>query len=259
MGGLLARVSVPRRLEAGALGLYAVVFVLLLAFGRPGLGLSQGFYLPIVLIALVGGPVNGVGAGVLATLLCAVASAEKGNALFGGGLAEPLAIRLAAFTLAGFAVGYFSRRGRQMLADSLAVLEELMRLARREVATGVLSSEGVQARIAHRIDRSRPFAVLVGEMTATTESAQRDLLRRLAAAAPDSDIAQVGPRRIAVVTAAHTPEEAHALALTLESTLGVGFGWAFHPHDGDDALSLYAAASERAPDDPVVVRLESAG
>lgn len=253
----MARLSLPRRLEGGALLLYAVVFVLLLAFGRPGLGLSQGFYLPIVLIALAGGPVSGVGAGVLATLLCAVAGTAKGNGLFGGGMAEPLAVRLAAFTLAGFAVGYFSRRGRQLLADSLTVLDELMRLARREVATGVLSSDGIQARIAHRVEHERSFAVLVGELTTPTETAQRDVLRRLAAAVPESDIAQVGRRRVAVVTTAHSPEEAHAIALTLEATLDLGFGWAFHPLDGDDALSLFGMASERLLDDRVVVRLES--
>ena len=71
VGELLERVSVPRRLEATALLVYAVIFVLLVAFGRPGLGISQGFYLAIVLVGVAGGPLNGVAAGVLATLLCA--------------------------------------------------------------------------------------------------------------------------------------------------------------------------------------------
>ena len=159
---------------------------------------------------------------------------------------EPLAIRLAAFTLAGFAVGYFSRRGRQMLADSLQVLDELMRLARREVATGALSSEGIQARIEGRLEWPQPFAVFVGEMNALSETAQRDLMRRLAAVAPpESDIARVGHSRVAVVASSRSPEEAGQAAVALADALGVRFGWAFHPHDGADTLALYGAASER--------------
>lgn len=244
VGGLLARFSAPRRLEATALVLYGAVFLLLIAFGRPGLGVSQGFYLPIVLIALVGGPLNGVGAGVLATILCALASTAKGGGLFGSETLEPLAVRLAAFTVAGFAVGYVARQGRQMLSDSLAVLEELMRLARREVATGVLSAEGIQARIMARLEGTKPFAVLVCELTPATESAQRDLLRRVAAAAPESDIAKVG-RRVAVVTAVQSADEAHGTASVLERAIGVRFGVAVHPQDGDDPLSLFGTASER--------------
>jgi hypothetical protein len=243
MGGFLERVSIPRRLEATALAVYAIVFVLLLEFGRPGLGISQGFYVGIVLIALVDGPVSGVGAGLLAALLCGVAGAARGDSLYNG-MASPLAVRLAAFTLAGLAVGYFARRGRQMLSDSLAVLDELMRLARREVSTGVLSSDGIHARILARLESERPFAVFVGEMLAPTETGQRELLRRLAAAAPESDIAKVG-RRVAVVAAVHSADHARDTADTLGAAAGVRFGFAFHPQDGDDPLSLFGAASER--------------
>lgn len=245
MGARLARVSVPRRLELGALLAYGIVFVLLLAFGRPGLGISQGFYLPIVLVALAAGPVSGVGAGVLATLLCGVAASAKGN-LSGDAMLDPLVVRLVSFTAAGLAVGYGSARGRKMLAEALEMLDELMRLARREVATGVLTSEGIQACIADRIAWPRPFAVLVGEMDARTETAQRDLMRRLAALAPpESDIAHVGRSRVALVTPSESPEEAGRAALALETALGLRFGWAFHPHDGDDPLSLFGVASER--------------
>src|SRR5690242_11733634 len=125
----MERVSIPRRLEATALLVYAVVFVLLVAFGRPGLGISQGFYLAIVLVGVAGGPLNGVAAGVLATLLCAIAGVTHGHTPLES--LEPLGIRLVAFTTAGLAVGYFARRGRQMLAESFHVLDEVLRLARR--------------------------------------------------------------------------------------------------------------------------------
>jgi hypothetical protein len=139
---------------------------------------------------------------VLATLLCAIASTIHGA--FVGEALEPLGIRLASFTLAGFAVGYFARRGRQMLAESLHVLDDVLRIARRDVATGVL--------------------------------------------------ARVGRLRVAVVTAARSPEDASRIAVDLERVLGgVTFGWAFHPLDGDEPLTLFGAASERLVEAAVVL------
>jgi hypothetical protein len=241
----LERVSVLRRLEATALLVYAVVFVLLLEYGRPGLGISQGFYLAIVLVGLAGGPVSGVAAGVLATLLCAIASVANGD--LPGGTVEPLAIRLAAFTIAGFAVGYFARRGREMLAESLHVLDAVLGLARRELETGAITPIGIQARIAQRAEARWPFAVLVGETGNSSESALRDGVRALAGALDgDCEIGRVGPHRLAVVTGSLTAQEASDMAASLEQTLGdATFGWAFHPQDGDEPLALVLAASER--------------
>lgn len=245
MSALLERISVSRRLEAAALFVYAVVFALLLEYGRPGLGISQGFYLAIVLFALSAGPVTGVAAGVLAALLCAIASAVHGHVI--GSALEPLGIRLAAFTLAGFAVGHFAQRGRTMLAESFHVLDDLLRLARRDVDTGVLTPDGLSARIAQRVDQSAPFAVLVGELLTSSDGASRDALRTLAAALhADSEIARVGLSRVAIVTPADAAEDARQVARRLEHVLGRStFGWAFHPQDGDEPLSLFGAASER--------------
>jgi hypothetical protein len=242
---LLERVSVPRRLEATALLVYAVVFGLLLEFGRPGLGISQGFYLAIVLVGLAGGAMGGVAAGVLATLLCAIAAAVHGHVF--DSTVEPLSIRFVGFTVAGFAVGYFAARGRKMLAESLHVLDVLLGLARREVETGAITADGIQARIAQRAGAHWPFAVLVGETAPSSESALRDALRTLAAALDgESDVGLVGPHRLAVVTASLTPQEASDIASDLERRLGdATFGWAFHPQDGDEPLALVGAASER--------------
>jgi hypothetical protein len=244
VGELLERVSVPRRLEATALLVYAVIFVLLVAFGRPGLGISQGFYLAIVLVGVAGGPLNGVAAGVLATLLCAIAGVAHGHTPLES--AEPLGIRLVAFTTAGLAVGYFALRGRQMLAESFHVLDEVLRLARREVGMGALTAEGISARIAERANGS-PFAVLVGETAPSSDAALREALRRIAVALDgESEVGRVGPRRLAVVTSSRTPEDARDIAGELERALaGSTFGWALHPQDGDEPLSLVGAASER--------------
>ena len=198
---------------------------------------------------------SGVAAGVLATLLCAIASAIARQP-FSGSALEPLGIRLASFTLAGFAVGYFARRGRQMLAESLHVLDDVLRVARRDVATGVLAPEGLSASIAQRVEGSVPFAVLVGELPASSDAARRDALRRLGGALDgDSEVARVGRLRLAVVTAAGSPEDASRIAADLERVLGgVTFGWAFHPLDGDEPLALFGAASERLVEAAVVLQ-----
>lgn len=259
---MLERFSVPRRLEAAALLVYAVVFILLVEYGRPGLGISQGFYLAIVLVALAGGPASGVGAGLVAALLCGIAALSNGNSL--GESLEPLGIRLVAFTLAGFAVGYFARRGRQMLAESLHVLDEVMRLARREAATGVLTAEGIADKINQRAHSAWPFVVLVGEVASASDAGARDTLRILAAAlSHDSEIGSVGRGRVAVVAPARTTDEARRLALEAEQALpGTTFGWAFYPQDGNEALALFGTASERLQarrdDDGAVIEIESA-
>lgn len=241
---MLARMSVPRRLEATALVVYALVFILLFAFGRPGLGISQGFYLAIVLVALAGGPVSGLGAGVLATLLWGIAAAHNGSAHATS--PEPFGIRLASFAAAGIVVGYFAHRGRQMLAESLHVLDEVLRVARREVAIGTITVDGIHARIAERAERSSRFAVLVGTTAEASDAKLRRTMRALAAAAgPESEIARVGRTRVAVLVPAETAAEAQSRARAIEHATGARVGWAFHPQDGDDPLSLFGAASER--------------
>ena len=75
------RLSVPQRLEASGALVYALVFVLLVLYGRPGLGLGQGFYLAIVLVALASGPWTGAAAGLLAALLFGASSLERNRDL----------------------------------------------------------------------------------------------------------------------------------------------------------------------------------
>ena len=231
----LARLSVPECLELAGLLVFAAVYLLLAEYGRPGLGISQGFYLAIVLVALASGPVTGALAGLTAEHV----SWPK--------LEEPLAIRLAAFTAAGVTVGFFARRGRRMLAESLHVLDELLSLAKRDIATGVFTPDGISARIARRADRSWPFAVLVGDVDAQSDAVLRDALRTLAAElAGDGELARVGPSRVMAVTSSLSLADAEEQARALESVLdGATFGWAFHPHDGGDVLALFGAASER--------------
>mgnify|MGYP001601160218 CR=1 FL=1 len=95
-----------------------------------------------------------------------------------------------------------------------------------------------------------PFAVLVGDLATPSESALRGTMRMIAGElAVDDEVARVGGR-IAVVAAATSIESARERALALEEACEragcrATFGWAFHPQDGDDALSLFGSASER--------------
>ncbi len=244
------RLSVPQRLEASGAVVYVVVFALLVLYGRPGLGLGQGFYLGIVLVALAGGPWTGAAAGVLAAGLFGASELVSGIVTWGTLLRAPLEVRLVAYVVAGIAVGYFAQRGRRMLGESLHVLDDLLGLARREVATGALDAGGLGARIADRAERRWPFAVLVGDLAAPSESALRGTMRTIAdALSVDEEVARVGAR-VAVVAAATNVESARERALAIEAACEragcrATFGWAFHPQDGDEALSLFGSASER--------------
>lgn len=244
------RLSVPQRLEASGAVVYAVVFVLLILYGRPGLGLGQGFYLAIVLVGLAGGPVTGAAAGMLAAVLFGASELLGGVVTWGTLVRAPLEVRLVSYVVAGTAVGYFAQRGRRMLGESLHVLDDLLGLARRDVATGALNAGGLGGQIAERAERQWPFAVLVGDLAASSESALRGTMRTIAGElSPDDEVARVGGR-VAVVAAATSVESAREQALAIEEACEragsrATFGWAFHPQDGDDALSLFGSASER--------------
>ena len=248
--GRFRALSVPRRLEASAALVYCLVFVLLVLFGRPGLGLSQGFYLAIVLVALAGGPWTGAGAGVLAAALLAGSELATHKATLDTLWGPPLEVRLTSYVVAGAAVGYFARRGRQMLGQSLHVLDDLLGLARRELESGALTVGGFESRVAERAERQWPFAVLAGSLAASSDGALRAAMRAIADALGDGeDIARVG-ERLAVVVSATSADAARARASEIEQALEDAgfrstFGWAFHPQDGADALTLFGAASER--------------
>lgn len=62
-----------RRLTGSSLLGFALVFCLSVFLDRPGLGIAHGFYIPIGLAAMSVGIIGGVAAGLLATVLYAVA------------------------------------------------------------------------------------------------------------------------------------------------------------------------------------------
>lgn len=256
---LLRDASVPQRLGVAGFLVYASVFGLLLAFGRPGLGIGQGFYLAIVLVALASGPAVGTAAGVLAALLYVAAQLLSARESWTRLPGPPIEVRLAAYVVAGAAVGYFARRGRRLLAESLHLLDDLLRLSHRDLETGALDPHGLETAIARRAERRWPFALLVGAIAPAREGTSasrpddvlRDVMRKTATRLPvDSELARVGPSQFAVVASCLTLVDARDLAAELERDLaadgrGVTFGWSLHPQEGADTLTLFRSASER--------------
>lgn len=247
---LCRQASLPRRLQALAVVAYAVVFAVFLTAGHPGIGIGQGFYVPIVLASLGGGPAAGTVAGLVAAILYGLVLAGTGGV---AELSARTAIHLVTYVAAGALVGYFAARARLVLSDALRVLDDLLHLARRDLGTGAMNSRGLEAMLTTRVATGAPFGLLVGDLDchrgdeAGLRQAARVLRAHLEAGA---DVARVGPAQFAVVISAAALADARAAAATAERALDergcrATFGWAIHPGEGSDGLSLFRAASER--------------
>lgn len=120
-------ISIPQRLLIASALSYGGVFALLVAYGRPGLGIGEGFFVPVILAAAATSAPEGALAGVGALLLYELAIHD--------GLAwadfdsAPALTRFVSYVAAGVVVGFLAERSRRMLAQSLVVLEDLIELA----------------------------------------------------------------------------------------------------------------------------------
>ena len=246
-------VSLPQRLLfASAVG-FVSIFALILAYGRPGLGLGQCFYVPVVLAALATGPWVGGLAGVAAIVLYETGLLLNGTVDWTALHAANTPIRLISYVLAGATVGYFAVQGRRMLAQSLHVLDDLLDLSRREVITASLTSDGLEQAINRRIGATKPFGLLVGETVGRRKSDEE--LRRTARLIsaqlhPDDQLARLGTSRFAILVAARSPGRARETSEHLERELqsenvAISFGWAVYPQEGHEALELFGAAVDR--------------
>jgi diguanylate cyclase (GGDEF)-like protein len=238
-----------------AAGMYAAVFATLIVLERPGLGLGHFFYLPVALVALSTGPRVGALAGAVAAALYAIAFALNPEVPTTEIVTVGAAIRLIPFAASGALLGWFA-------ASNEALVQKLQILAERDHLTGLPNTRAFEAAIARRFESGRPFAILLGDMDGLKDMNERhgedegdDALRRLGtmlanALEPSDELARVGGDEFAVLAALGSTQEAARLAARLEavlsgSGLGITFGWAVHPQDGLNALSLYRAADER--------------
>jgi len=252
-------VSVPERLLAAATAAFAAIFAVTLIYGRPGLGLGQMFYLPIVLVALASGPVAGAGAGLLGFVLYLLAVVLSSQLDLDGTTETQLAIRVVTFAIAGATVGYFSARGRTMLRDSLHVLEELLLIARRDAATGASTGGRFADVVERHLSKRRAVVLLVGQLGADPRPVsllkdERRLRETMTIVAsllgPDDEVARVGASQVAIAAPGRDAAWASDTAVELEDLLRASgreasFGWACSAGEGGDVLTLFQAASER--------------
>jgi GGDEF domain-containing protein len=248
-----AAVSNRRLLFLVAGVLYALVFVAFVVVGSPSLGIGHFFYLPIALVALATRPRGGIAAGTIGAALYALAAVLNPH-ISADALTIGTAIRLVNYCSTGALIGWFASRNRRLV-------DELRILAERDAATGLPNTRAFEASIDTRLAGGEPFALLIGDMgelggrDEPDNVTVNDALIRLAdilrgVLSPGDDLARVGGREFAVLAQAVSLAEASRLAGQLETVLAgqglsIRFGWAVHPQEGMNALSLYRAADER--------------
>jgi diguanylate cyclase (GGDEF)-like protein len=246
-----------RELVVGSsLAAFAIVFAALILFEVPGLGIPHFFYLPVAAFAMTGGVRRGICAGILASVLFTAGVALNPavpTATQILSLTTP--IRVLTYTSIGALIGWFAAHDRQLVTS-------LQLLAERDFLTGLPNTRAFEAAIARRLVQGRPFSLLLGDMDGLKQindvkghAEGNDALRRLAemlgsVLRPNDEVARVGGDEFAVITSLAGGEEAAAAAARLEATLenqgvGITFGWALFPGEGENALSLYRAADER--------------
>ncbi len=244
-----------RLLIFAALASSAVVFAAFLVYERPGLGTGHFFYLSIALAAMAAGTAGGASAGVGATCLYVAGVLINPRMPSQELLTTGTITRGVTYVTVGALIGWFASRNRAMVS-------ELRVLAERDVLTGLPNTRAFESAITRRIALARPFALLVADLDALKDfnrdegfTAGNDALRRLAdrlatSLGPDDDVARVGSDEFAILASVQNADGGAQLAARLERMLAddrtkATIGWAAFPHEGDNALALYRAASER--------------
>lgn len=248
--------AASRNLLLAASGL---IFVLTLScfllYERPGLGLGHFYYIGIALAAMAMGTRFGIAAGLLATTCYATGVVVNPHIASTEVLRVGTITRAITYVTIGGLIGWFASRNRSML-------DEMRVLAERDVLTGLPNTRAFETAISRRLADGRPFALLLADMDALKDfnrdegfTAGNDALRRLAdqilkSLGPDDDVARVGSDEFAILAAVRNSDGAAQLASRLERMLAddrtkATLGWAVYPHEGDNALALYRAASER--------------
>lgn len=248
--------ALPRRLlVAASFASSTLIFACFVVYERPGLGIGHFYYLAIALAAMAGGAAIGALAGALATALYVAGVLINVHVPSQELVTTGTFTRGVTYVTIGALIGWFASRNRSMV-------DELRVLAERDVLTGLPNTRAFESAITRRLAAGRPFALLVADMDALKDfnrdegfTAGNDALRRLAdslanSLGPDDHVARVGSDEFAILASVHNPEGAARLASKLERMLTddgtkATLGWAAYPQEGDNALALYRAASER--------------
>jgi GGDEF domain-containing protein len=243
--------AVPSRRAVAILSIaaYAFVFAVFRFYERIGLGLGHFYYVAIALAALAGGTWFGVAGGALAAALYMIGVAVNPHMPTSSLPTEGTLVRAATYIAIGGLIGWFATRHRQMVA-------ELRILADRDTLTGLPNTRAFEAAVDRRLKEGRPFLLVVAELTNVDHGpAPADELLRAAAnhlllrLEPTDEIARIGTREFAVIVSGggESPRRTAGKLEALLAQCGAPstVGWASHPRDAENALSLYRAANER--------------
>src|SRR5262249_36120501 len=152
-------------------------------------------------------------------------------------------VRAATYITIGALIGWFAARHRQMVS-------ELRILADRDTVTGLPNARAFEAAVERRLRDRRPFLLLLSALAHRDPAGtpDDDVLRRTAShldrrLEPTHEIARIGTHEFAVIVdgGGESPRRAATkLEVLLDQAGSPGtVGWASHPRDGENALSLY--------------------
>jgi diguanylate cyclase (GGDEF)-like protein len=222
---------------------------------RPGLGIGHFYYFPVAMVALALGPAWGAAAGFAATGFYTLGIVLNPHLPPSEVLTGGTPIRCLTYTTIGVIVGWFARSNRT-LVDRLRVAAE------QDFLTGLLNTRAFDTALAAKVDSGQPFGVILGDLDKLKEindteghAVGNDCLRQagevlLRAIREEDDLARVGGDEFAVITSARNTEAIRALCDRLTAALaaegmGMSFGWALYPRDGESPRLLFRAADER--------------
>ena len=185
---------------------FAGVFMALVLFERPGLGIGHFFYVAIALLALAIGPWYGAAGGLVATGLFSLAVTLNHDVPTYELFTVSTPIRLVTYVSIGALLGWFASHYQTALA-------ELQVLAERDWLTGLPSMRGFEKAIDGRLATGKPFGLVLAsidgfeKMTGQSGTGADDALRDVAhalgtALLPEDDIARIGGAEFAILCSA---------------------------------------------------------
>jgi diguanylate cyclase (GGDEF)-like protein len=242
-------------LLAAAAILYPLILTLFELFERPGLGIGHFYYFPVAMIALAMGSRWGAAAGVVATAFYVLGIVLSQHVWPMDVPTAGTTIRFLTYTSIGFVVGWFAQNRRELVDRLQAAAEE-------DFLTGLPNARAFDAGVEQRLRSQAPFGLILGDLDKLKEVNDTEghavgnaILRRAGeilerAIRAEDRLARIGGDEFAIITSAATTDAVRALCDRLTAALagegmGMSFGWALSPRDGDTAALLFSAADER--------------